>query len=186
MCVCVGGVLPICRGAVSVFYSPSRLSNLYSVCNNLLYSLIIWLICSSLSLPNLHLLFCWVLSISEWIKLVFMALFCAAIRRDFVSCFRFSILSYVQVFSWEISLICCLIYLHNCFSSNFYFLVIVVLFIIWVISAVSGRCNQSFFALFYIAFVSSNRCINTIFNASQSFISFFSGHKLAVDITSGF
>ena len=36
---------------------------LYSLCANLLHSLIIWLIVSSLSPNNLHLLFCWVLSI---------------------------------------------------------------------------------------------------------------------------
>ena len=36
---------------------------LYSRCTNLLYSLIIWLMVSSLSPHRLHLLFCWVLSI---------------------------------------------------------------------------------------------------------------------------
>ena len=36
---------------------------LYSFCSNLLHSLIIWLIVSSLSWHNLHLLFCYILSI---------------------------------------------------------------------------------------------------------------------------
>ena len=58
---------------------------LYSLCANLLHSLIIWLMVSSLSPHSLHLLFCWVLSILAFIWLVLMALSCAAIRRDSVS-----------------------------------------------------------------------------------------------------
>ena len=58
---------------------------LYSFFANLLHSIIMWLIVSSLSQHNLHLLFCWVLSILALIWLVLMALFCAAIRRDSVS-----------------------------------------------------------------------------------------------------
>ena len=55
-------------------------SCLYSFCTNLLQSLIIWLIVSSLSPHNLHLLFCGVLPIFALTKLVFMVLFCVAIR----------------------------------------------------------------------------------------------------------
>ena len=66
---------------------------LYSFCSNLLHSLIVWLIVSSLSLHNLHLLFCCVLSILALIWLVFMALLCAAIRRDFVSLLKFPFLA---------------------------------------------------------------------------------------------
>ena len=40
---------------------------------------------------------------------------------------RFSFLSHVQVFSNEISLVCCIKYPYSCFSSNFGFLVIFVL-----------------------------------------------------------
>ena len=58
---------------------------LYSFCSNLLRLLIMWLIVSSLSPHNLHLLFCWVLSIFALIWLVLMALSCADIRRDSVS-----------------------------------------------------------------------------------------------------
>ena len=54
---------------------------LYSFCANLLHSLIMWLIVSSLSPHSLHLLFCCVLSILALIWLVLMALSCAAIRR---------------------------------------------------------------------------------------------------------
>ena len=54
-------------------------------CSNLLHSLIMWLIVSSLSPHSLHLLFRCVLSILALIWLVLMALFCAAIRRDSVS-----------------------------------------------------------------------------------------------------
>ena len=62
---------------------------LYSYCANLLHSLIMWLIVSSLSPHSLHLLFCWVLSFLALIWLVLMTLSCAASRRDSVSLLRF-------------------------------------------------------------------------------------------------
>ena len=66
---------------------------LYSFCANLLHSLIMWLIVSSVSPHSLHLLFCCVLSILTLIWFVLMALSCAAIRRDSVSLLRFPFLS---------------------------------------------------------------------------------------------
>ena len=57
---------------------------LYS-CANLLHSLIMWLMVSSLSPHNLHLLFCCVLSMLTLIWLFLTGLFCAVIRRDSVS-----------------------------------------------------------------------------------------------------
>ena len=72
---------------------------LYSFCANLLYSLIMWLIVSSLLPHNLYLLFCSVLFILALIWLFLMTLFCAAIRRDSVSLLTFLFLSHVQVFS---------------------------------------------------------------------------------------
>ena len=74
---------------------------LYSFCANLVHSLIMWLMVSSLSPHSLHLLFCCVLSILALIWLVLMALFCAAIRRDSVSLLKFLFLSHVQVLSLE-------------------------------------------------------------------------------------
>ena len=74
---------------------------LYSFCANLLHSLILWLIVSSLSPHSLHLLFCCVLCILALIWLVLMALSCAAIRRDSVSLLRFPFLSQIQVFLCE-------------------------------------------------------------------------------------
>ena len=71
---------------------------LYSFCANLLTSLIMWLIVSSLSPHSLHLLFCCVLSILALISFVLMALSCAAIRRDSFSLLWFPFLSQVQVF----------------------------------------------------------------------------------------
>ena len=79
---------------------------LYSGCANLLHSIIIWLMISSLSPHSLHLLFCWVLSILALIWFVPMALSCAAIRRDSVSLTKFPFLSHVQVLSCEILFIC--------------------------------------------------------------------------------
>ena len=72
-----------------------------SFCANLLHSLIMWLIVSSLSTHSLHLLFCCVLSILVLIRLIHMALICAAIRRDSVSLLMFLFLSQVQVFWCE-------------------------------------------------------------------------------------
>ena len=74
---------------------------LYSFCANLLHSLIMWLMVSSLSPQSLHSLFCCVLSILALIWLVLMALFYAAIRRDSVSLLKFPFLSHVQVLSCE-------------------------------------------------------------------------------------
>ena len=74
---------------------------LYSFCANLLHSRIMWLMVSSLSPHNRHLLFCCVLSILVLIWLVLMALFCSAVRRDFVSLLRFPFLSQVRVFCCE-------------------------------------------------------------------------------------
>ena len=67
---------------------------LYSFCANLRHSLIMWLMVSSLSPHNLHLLFCSVLSILALIWLVLLALFCAAIKKDTVcKCFPFLVSS---------------------------------------------------------------------------------------------
>ena len=74
---------------------------LYSFCANLLHSLIMWLLVSSLSPHSLYLLFCCVLSILALIWLVLTALFYAAIRRDSVSLLEFPFLSHVQVMSSE-------------------------------------------------------------------------------------
>ena len=69
---------------------------LYSFCANLLHSLIMWLMVSSLSPHSLPLLFCCVISILAWIWLVLTALSCAVIRRDSVSLLRFPFLSLVM------------------------------------------------------------------------------------------
>ena len=70
---------------------------LYSFCANLLHSLIMWLMVSSLSPHSLHLLFCCVLSILALIWLVLTTLSCAAIGRDSVSLLKFPFLSHIQV-----------------------------------------------------------------------------------------
>ena len=75
---------------------------LYSFCANLLHSLIIWLMVSSRSPHKLHLLFCCILSIPALIWLVPVALFCAAIRTDYVSLLMFPFLNHMHVFSCDI------------------------------------------------------------------------------------
>ena len=66
--------------------------------SNLLHSLLMWLLVSSLSPYSLHLLFCCVLSILALIWLFLKALFCAAIRRDSVSRLKFPFLSLFKFF----------------------------------------------------------------------------------------
>ena len=73
----------------------------YYFCVNLLHSLVIWLMVSSLSPHSLNLLFCCDLSILALIWLVLMSLFCTAIRRDYVCLLKFPFLSHVQVLSCE-------------------------------------------------------------------------------------
>ena len=58
------------------------------------------------------------------------------------------------------------------FLSNCCFLVIVVLLIDIYFCVVSLRCNQSFFALFYVLFESSYWCIDLIMNAGKSSFAF--------------
>ena len=78
---------------------------LYYFCANLLHSLIMWLMVSSLSPHNLHLLFCCVLSILAFIWLVLMALFCAAIRR--IAYY------YYYYYYYYCCCCCCCCYLHS-------------------------------------------------------------------------
>ena len=99
---------------------------LYSYAN-LLHSLIMWLMVSSLSPHSLHLLFCCVLSILALIWLVLMALFCTAIRKDSASLLKFPFLSHVQVLSCEMLFISRLKRPGSCFPSHFCFLVFVIL-----------------------------------------------------------
>ena len=73
----------------------------YSFCANLLHSLIMWLILSSMPPHSLYLLFCCVLSILALILLVLLAFSCAFIRRDSISFLKFHFLSQVQVFWCE-------------------------------------------------------------------------------------
>ena len=84
---------------------------LYSFRTNLLHSLIMWLMVSSLSPQSLHLLFCCVLSILALIWLVLMALFCADIRRGSVSLLKFPFLSHNRVFSCEMLILLLLLLL---------------------------------------------------------------------------
>ena len=102
---------------------------LYYFSANLLHSLIMWLIVSSLSPHNLHLLFSCVLSIISFIWLVLMALFCAVIRRDSIFLLRFPFLCHVQVFLCEMLFISRLKSPSIFFSSHFHFLVIVILLV---------------------------------------------------------
>ena len=65
-------------------------------------------------------IFCFVASYLGLIWLVRMALFCVVIRRDSVSLLRFPFLSYVHVFSCEMSLVSRLKRSLSFFSSHFF------------------------------------------------------------------
>ena len=146
------------RAPPSVFLQwitfPSQLCLvLYSFGSNLLHSLIMWSIVSSLSPHNLHLLFCCVLSILALIWLVLMALFWDVIRRESVSLLRFLFISHIHVFSSEMSLVSRLKRPYNCFSSHFCFLFFFPRSAdLRVISMVSGGCDQSSSTLFSVIF----------------------------------
>ena len=132
---------------------------LCSFFTNLLHLLIMWLIISSLSSHNLHLLFCCMLSIFALMWFVFMVLFCAAIRRDSVFLIRFPFLSHVHVFSCEMSLVSCrklpcffrLLFSGYCRSAGFR-----------VVSSLSGGYNWSSSVLFYAVFESLYRCVTAV------------------------
>ena len=123
---------------------------------------------------HLYLLFCCVLSIHALICLVLMALFCAAIRRDSISLLRFPFLSHVQVFSCEMLLISRLKRPWVCFSSHFCFFSYCRSVSLRVVCSVSGGCNQSFSALFYLVFGSLYQCFNAVFSTGKSSSSLFS------------
>ena len=145
---------------------------LNSFCDNLLHSLIMRLIVSSVSPHDLHLLFCWVLSILALIWFLLIALFCAAIRSYSVSLYRFLFFNHVQVFSCVKSLVSRLKRPESCFSSHFYLLVIFtlltllasVLFLVLKISLPSHLSIESLY-----------RCVNAILNAGK-FSDSFSWH----------
>ena len=147
---------------------------LYSFSANLLHSIIMWLIVSSLSPHSLHLLFCWVLSILALILLVLMALFCATIRRDSVSILKFPFLTHVLVLSCEMVFISRLKRPQSCFVSHFLFNSYCHSIVYRVVNIVSDGCNQSSSVFSYVVFESLYRCVNAIFDAGKSSSSLFS------------
>ena len=87
------------------------------------------------------------------------------IRRDSDYLLKFPFLSHIHVFSCEMSLVTSLkksielFFFPFLISDNFRSVTP------RDVSIVSGGCNQSSFALFYVAFESLNRCVYTVFNA---------------------
>ena len=97
-----------------------------------------------------------------------MALFCVAIRRDSVSLLRFPFLRNIHVFSCDFP------YLSLGISSQLFFFPFRFSSYCWsadpwVVSDVSGHCNESIYA-FYAVFETTYRCINTIFNVLFLFL----------------
>ena len=106
-------------------------------------------------------LFCCVLSIFAFVLMFLWSNgpyggICAAIARHSVSLLRFLFLSYVQVFSCELSLVRRLKCPQCCFSSHFCFLVIAVLLIL-VLSVLFLVAVISL--LLHFSMKSSSRCI---------------------------
>ena len=120
-----------------------------------------WLIVSSL-LPTSAI---WLRLVYSYFDIVcpygvfFFFFFFAAIRRDSVSLLKFPFLSYIQVFSSDISVVCRLKYPYNCFYFYFCFLVIFCSIDSCVIYIVSG-CFNVFFCVFlciFLVFISIHR-----------------------------
>ena len=106
---------------------------LYSFCANSLHSLIMWLIISSLSLHRLHLLFFFLVGGASGLFLLWHSPYSVILSinlKRFSFSLKISFLNHVQIFSFEISLVCRLKCLHSCFSSYFYFLAIFILLIL--------------------------------------------------------
>ena len=99
---------------------------------SVLRSFIMWLIVSSLSSHNLHLLFCCILSILALISPVLIALFCVAIRKDSVFLLRFHLSSPVLFCACKISLVRRLKSPFICLSSHVCFRVIFYFFIFFL------------------------------------------------------
>ena len=147
---------------------------IYSFWANMLHSLIVWLMVSSLLPHNLHLLFCCVKFILALIELVLIALFCAAIETDSVSLLRLvfpflatSMFPHVCIAYWSLKtsivLFCFpFLLLSNCSVCP------------RVVSIVSGGCNKSSSTLLYVVFNSLYWCFNTFFNAGRLSSFFFS------------
>ena len=72
---------------------------------------------------------------------------CADIRRDSVSLLKFPFRSHVQIFPCEISPVCRLKYPYSCFSSNFYFLVLVLFVMMLSVMLLATVINPSFLSL---------------------------------------
>ena len=121
---------------------------LYSFCANLLHSLIMWLMVSSLSPHCLHLLFCCVLSVFTLIWLVLMAcemLFISRLKTP------------MELFFFPF------LFLSFCHSVIYRF-----------VSIVSDCRNQSSFVFFYVVFKSLYGFVNAVFDAGNSSSSLFS------------
>ena len=129
-------------------------------------SFIMWLMVSSLSPHNLHLLFCCVLSILALIGLVLMAFFCVGIRRDHVSFLKFPFLSHVHFFSCEMLFISRLKRPKDLFFFPFLFPSYCHSFGQRVVCLVSDGCNQSSIMFFFVVLESLYRCISAVFNVS--------------------
>ena len=99
---------------------------------------------------------------SLWYDWFFMPLFCAVIWRDSVFLFRFPFLSHRHFFSCEMLLISRLKRPTSCFSSQFCFLVIVVLlvFVLSVLFLVAVISLSPHFSMLYSSrFIDASRCI---------------------------
>ena len=155
---------------------------LNSFCTSLLHSLTLWLIVSSLSLHNQHLVFCCVSLVFGLTELVLMALFSAVIRSDSVS---LSIYSLSRSSREQSRQFCGLKYLYDWFSFHFCCLVFVVFLSVLILSVLllAVVINVSLFFLMYLS-ESLNRWIFAILNAGEFPSSFFSWYNLSVYVIS--
>ena len=137
---------------------------LYSFCASLLHSLIMWLIVSSLSLHNLHLLFLLCLIYSYFDMVGPYGVVFAAVRRDPVSLLRFPFLSHVHVFSGKISLVNCL----NVYRVFFFFVFFFFHFCFLVISVLLFHVLSELFLVAVI--MSSSELFYVYFDSLYRFL----------------
>ena len=154
---------------------------LNSLCANLLHSLIMWVIISSLSSHSLHLLVSCLFLLS---RSPFCVVFCCYQKRSSFSpkvSFSYPCPSLlVWDFAYLLPEVCIeLFFLSFLFSGYFHF---VEACNVWI---VSGDCNQSSSALFYVVVKSLYRSIDAILNVGKSSSSFFSWHMPSVYVISG-
>ena len=123
---------------------------LYSFWANLLHSLNCFI--SPITEPTLAILLL-IINFSFYIISLYGIILYCYINRDLVSLFNFLLLSYIQVISCPVPLVCCLKYPYSCFPSHFCFLNFLIIVFVLLLLLLATH-YQPFFVNFSIFFES--------------------------------